>query len=95
MIIVMKQGTPPANVEVVVRRVEELGYKVHLSRGEARTIIGVIGANEHELNEDTFMVMEGVEAGGARLHTDEQCHPCEWCGRGRAQGGGHGGAVQR
>lgn len=61
MIIVMKQGTPPANVEVVVRRVEELGYKVHLSRGEARTIIGVIGANEHELNEDTFMVMEGVE----------------------------------
>ena len=61
MIIVMKQGTPPANVEVVVRRVEELGYKVHLSRGEERTIIGVIGANEHELNEDTFMVMEGVE----------------------------------
>jgi 3-deoxy-7-phosphoheptulonate synthase len=61
MIIVMKQGTPPANVEVVVRRVEELGYKVHLSRGEARTIIGVIGANEHELNEDTFQVMEGVE----------------------------------
>jgi 3-deoxy-7-phosphoheptulonate synthase len=44
-----------------VRRVEELGYKVHLSRGEARTIIGVIGANEHELNEDTFQVMEGVE----------------------------------
>ncbi len=34
---------------------------MHLSRGEARTIIGVIGANEHELNEDTFMVMEGVE----------------------------------
>ena len=61
MIIVMKQGTPPGNVEVVGRRVEELGYKVHLSRGEARTIIGVIGANEHELNEDTFMVMEGVE----------------------------------
>jgi hypothetical protein len=27
--------------------VEELGYKVHLSRGEARTIIGVIGADEH------------------------------------------------
>lgn len=61
MIIVMKQGTPPSNVEEVVRRVEELGYKVHLSRGEARTIIGVIGANEHELSEDTFQVMEGVE----------------------------------
>jgi 3-deoxy-7-phosphoheptulonate synthase len=48
-------------VEAVVRRVEELGYKVHLSRGEARTIIGIVGANEHELHEDTFQVMDGVE----------------------------------
>lgn len=61
MIIVMKQGAPPQEIEDVVRRVEELGYKVHLSRGEARTIVGVVGANEHELNEDTFRVMDGVE----------------------------------
>jgi 3-deoxy-7-phosphoheptulonate synthase len=61
MIVVMKQGTPPTDVEAVVRRVEELGYKVHLSRGEARTIIGIVGANEHELHEDTFQVMDGVE----------------------------------
>jgi 3-deoxy-7-phosphoheptulonate synthase len=61
MIIVMKQGAPTTDVESVVRRVEELGYKVHLSRGEARTIIGVVGANEHELSEDNFRVMDGVE----------------------------------
>ena len=61
MIIVMKQGTPSSDVEAVVRRVEEMGFKVHLSRGEARTIIGVIGANEHELSEDSFLVMESVE----------------------------------
>jgi 3-deoxy-7-phosphoheptulonate synthase len=61
MIVVMKQGAPPVEIESVVRRVEELGYKVHLSRGEARTIIGIIGANEHELSEDSFMVMDGVE----------------------------------
>jgi 3-deoxy-7-phosphoheptulonate synthase len=61
MIIVMKQGAPTTEVESVVRRVEELGYKVHLSRGEARTIIGVVGANEHELSEDNFRVMDGVE----------------------------------
>jgi 3-deoxy-7-phosphoheptulonate synthase len=41
--------------------VEELGYKVHLSRGEARTIIGVIGADEHLIQNSTFEVMDGVE----------------------------------
>jgi 3-deoxy-7-phosphoheptulonate synthase len=61
MIIVMKQGAPGDQIEGVVKRVEELGYKVHLSRGEARTIIGVIGAEEHKLTEDAFIVMDGVE----------------------------------
>lgn len=61
MIIVMKQGTPPQDVEAVVTRVESLGYKVHLSRGEARTIVGIIGADEHLLQRATFEVMEGVE----------------------------------
>ena len=48
-------------IEAVVKRVEELGYKVHLSRGEARTIIGIIGADEHLLQTETFEVMDGVE----------------------------------
>lgn len=61
MIIVMKQGAEPKDVEIVVKRIEELGYKVHLSRGEARTIIGVIGADEHLINSETFEVMDGVE----------------------------------
>lgn len=61
MIIVMKTGAPSTDIEGVVHRVEELGFKVHLSRGEARTIIGVVGANEHELSEDAFTVMDGVE----------------------------------
>jgi 3-deoxy-7-phosphoheptulonate synthase len=61
MIIVMKQGAAPAQVESVVNRVEELGYKVHLSRGEARTIIGVIGADDYLIHQDTFEVMDGVD----------------------------------
>lgn len=61
MIIVMKQGASQAQVEGVVNRVEELGKKVHLSRGEATTIIGVIGADEHMINEANFEVMDGVE----------------------------------
>ncbi|MBK8797170.1 MAG: 3-deoxy-7-phosphoheptulonate synthase [Anaerolineales bacterium] len=61
MIIVMKTHAEPTNIEAVVQRVEELGYKVHLSRGEARTIIGVIGADEHLLQNSTFEVMDDVE----------------------------------
>ena len=61
MIIVMQQQAKPADVETVVRRIEDLGYKVHLSRGEARTIIGIIGADEHLIHEGSFEAMDGVE----------------------------------
>jgi 3-deoxy-7-phosphoheptulonate synthase len=61
MIIVMQQQADPKHIEAVVKRVEELGYKVHLSRGEARTIIGIIGADEHKIQADNFEAMDGVE----------------------------------
>ncbi|MDE0143313.1 MAG: 3-deoxy-7-phosphoheptulonate synthase [Caldilineaceae bacterium] len=61
MIVVMKQGAAQDQVEEVVKRVEELGYKVHLSRGEARTIVGIIGADDYLIQQDTFEVLEGVE----------------------------------
>jgi 3-deoxy-7-phosphoheptulonate synthase len=61
MIIVMQQHAEPKNIEAVVKRIEELGYKVHLSRGEARTIIGIIGADEHKLQTGSFEAMDGVE----------------------------------
>ncbi|RME61548.1 MAG: 3-deoxy-7-phosphoheptulonate synthase [Caldilineae bacterium] len=61
MIVVMKRGATPAQVEAVVNRVEELGYKVHLSRGEARTIVGIIGADDYLLHQDMFEAMDGVE----------------------------------
>jgi len=43
MIIVMKPGSTDADIEEVSRRVREFGFKTHLSRGEVRTIIGVVG----------------------------------------------------
>ena len=61
MIIVMQQNAAPVQIEDVVKRVESLGYKVHLSRGEARTIIGIIGAEEHKLHQGMFEAMDGVE----------------------------------
>jgi 3-deoxy-7-phosphoheptulonate synthase len=43
MIIVLKPGSTDADIDDVSRRVREFGFKTHLSRGEVRTIIGVVG----------------------------------------------------
>jgi 3-deoxy-7-phosphoheptulonate synthase len=60
MIVVMRSGASRKSVEAVVDRVRELGFREHLSAGEERTIIGVIG-DERALNEGTFRTMDGVE----------------------------------
>ncbi|MEZ4637302.1 MAG: hypothetical protein R2856_20495 [Caldilineaceae bacterium] len=61
MIVIMKQGSAPEQVESVVKRVEEMGYKVHLSRGESRTIVGIIGADDYRIHQDSFLALDGVE----------------------------------
>ncbi len=43
MIVIMKAGAGPEDVDRVVQRVGELGLVPHPSRGEFRTIIGAIG----------------------------------------------------
>src|SRR5688572_30252417 len=43
MIVVMKQGSTPAQVEHVKNRVREMGLKDHVIVGEERTVIAVIG----------------------------------------------------
>ncbi len=60
MIIVMNKNATPANIEEIVGWVEAQGLKTHLSHGEERTIIGVIG-NERPLDEGQVERMEGVE----------------------------------
>ena len=43
MIIVMQHGASAKQIAGIVARVETMGYRAHLSQGEERTIIGVIG----------------------------------------------------
>ena len=43
MIIVLKPGTLDGEIEDVCRRIEALGLRAHVSRGEQRTVIGAIG----------------------------------------------------
>ena len=60
MIIVMKKGSSAKQISAVVARVEAAGYRVHLSAGEERTIIGVIG-DDRPIDRTHFEMLDGVE----------------------------------
>ena len=60
MIVVMKPGATNAEITAVIARIEHVGYRAHLSEGEVRTIIGVIG-NGRPLDREPFEQMEGVD----------------------------------
>jgi 3-deoxy-7-phosphoheptulonate synthase len=61
MIVVMKVGASSEQISRVVSRVECDGYKAHLSEGEERTIIGVVGESPTPLKEENYGAMEGVD----------------------------------
>lgn len=62
MIVVMAPHAQQANVDAVVSRVQELGLGAHLSTGEERTIIGVVGTTPLPPSLDEVLeVYPGVE----------------------------------
>lgn len=60
MIIVMKQGATQAQITNVTSCIEQLGCQAHISEGEERTIIGVIG-NGRPLDREPIERISGVE----------------------------------
>ena len=60
MIIVLKPNSTEPELEHILDRIRELGLKPHLSRGEHRTIIGVIG-DENKLQAEPLQAIAGVE----------------------------------
>lgn len=60
MIIIMQMKATPGDIDAVVGRVEREGFKTHLSRGEERTIIGIIGDERH-LDQGAISRMSGVD----------------------------------
>lgn len=61
MIVVMKKGASQEDINRVAQTIENKGFSVHISTGEVRTIIGIIGADEHKLDAESFEVMTGVD----------------------------------
>lgn len=60
MIIVLKPNSTPSEIDHILERIRELGLKPHLSQGEHRTIIGVIG-DENLLQAQPLQAIPGVE----------------------------------
>ena len=60
MIIVLRPETTEAQIDHVLERIGELGLRAHLSHGESRTIIGVIG-DEGKLQAQPLQAIPGVE----------------------------------
>lgn len=61
MIIVLKPDHQEEDLQRIVRRLEDLGFRAHISSGEHRTIIGAIG-DERALREVPLESMPGVES---------------------------------
>lgn len=60
MIVIMKADASMSEKSAVIARAEDYGFKVHLSDGKERTIIGVIG-DSATINREQIERMSGVE----------------------------------
>jgi len=61
MIIVMKTGAHEDQIQEVIRRVEELGYRSHVIQGTQRTVIGAVGDERSKDRLQSLESMPGVE----------------------------------
>jgi 3-deoxy-7-phosphoheptulonate synthase len=60
MILVLRPDATKLQIDHIIQRIEELGFQAHVSRGEERTIVGVIG-DERKPQADNFSAIPGVE----------------------------------
>ncbi|HEX8228914.1 MAG TPA: 3-deoxy-7-phosphoheptulonate synthase [Chloroflexia bacterium] len=60
MIVVMRMGAEAHEVGGVIQRIQELGFRPHVSSGAERVILGIIG-NDRPLDPETFLSLSGVE----------------------------------
>lgn len=60
MILTLKNGVSKKEIEKIVKKIKELGFNPHISKGKEKTIIGVIGENAI-LAREIFEAMESVD----------------------------------
>ncbi|MBI2872561.1 MAG: 3-deoxy-7-phosphoheptulonate synthase [Chloroflexi bacterium] len=61
MIVEMRKGAAPDEVDGVVQRAKSLGFNVQLNLGSEKTVVAILGSNTGQLSTDIFAVLPGVE----------------------------------
>ena len=61
MIISMKRKASREDIEAVIQRIQEFGYKIHSIEGEERVVIGVVGVGDVTACLESLEAMPGVE----------------------------------
>lgn len=61
MVIVMEENATQEDIERVIQKVVEVGFKAHPDRGENHTIIGVVGEGDREYILNNIGTFRGVE----------------------------------
>lgn len=62
MIIGMKKGATPEEIEAVRERATSLGLDVQMNIGTDKTVVAILGSNTGKLQTDIFAVLPGVES---------------------------------
>jgi len=62
MIVEMRTGASPAEVDDVVARAKSLGLEVQLNVGTDKTVVALLGSNTGQLDTEIFAVLPGVES---------------------------------
>ncbi len=60
MIVIMKKNATPAQLSNVIARIEGMGCQAHVSQGEERTLVGIIG-NGRPLDRERIELFDGVD----------------------------------
>ena len=61
MIVGMRIGSTPEEIDGVVQRAKSLGLSVQLNLGTDKTVVALLGSNTGQLPTDIFAVLPGVE----------------------------------
>jgi len=61
MIIVMEKGADQKDIDNIIKKVEEYGYRAHVSKGVERVIIGAIGNEKDKTKIENLINLPGVE----------------------------------
>ena len=61
MIVEMRTGATPDEIDSVVKRAKSLGLGVQLNLGTDKTVVAILGSNTGQLSTDIFAVLPGVD----------------------------------